>query len=62
MADDPADPPVADDDVTKARDDAKGLLKEAMNEWLDERVAADKDAPSRTKKPANTIYKSLFGG
>lgn len=56
--------PPTDADKAAARDEAKGLLKEAFSEWVTERQAEEdeKNPPKRTTKPENTIYKSLFGG
>lgn len=54
--------PSTDDEKTAARDEAKGLLKEAFSEWVTERQAEEDDKPKRTTKPENTIFKSLFGG
>lgn len=55
--------PPTDDEKTAARNEAKGLLKEAFSEWVTERQEEDDEKnPKRTTKPENSIFKSLFGG
>jgi hypothetical protein len=46
-------------DETEVRNAAKGLIREALDEWFEE----NKPAPEKTKQPqSSSIFNALFGG